>query len=195
MASQDNQRTPNAPSTTLGYAYDAAGRVLGVSDAWGTRVDSSYDPRGLLLSRTWSGGAVDPVRVDFTYDSLGRRTETRRFVGAGDGVMVGRTTFAYDAAERLTDLTHRDAVDAVLADYDLERDLADQLTALRHHGQSAAYGYDLTGQLVAADHSEQADEHYAYDANGNRGGGYVVGETTSCCPTVRSTTVTTLKET
>ena len=34
----------------------------------------------------------------------------------------------------------------------------------------------MTGQLVAADHSEQADEHYAYDANGNRGGGgYVVG--------------------
>ena len=45
-----------------------------------------------------------------------------------------------DAVERLTELTHRDAMDAVLADYDLVRDLADQLTALQHHGQAPLTG-------------------------------------------------------
>jgi len=175
IASASYAGPPDTVSARLTYSYDAAGRLLSVHDAQGTRVDSSYDPRGLLVSRTWSGDARDPVRVEFTYDILGNRSETRRYAGSGSAAaLVGRTAFAYDANERLSQMSHRNAVDAVLAEYDFVRDLADQLTAWQHHGQAADYQYDATGQLIAADHFAQADEQYAYDANGNRSGGQYV---------------------
>jgi YD repeat-containing protein len=64
----------------------------------------------------------------------------------------------------------------VIADYDYLFDMADQLARETHHAQMTSYTHDDAGQLTAADHALQADEAYAYDANGNRaGGGYVTG--------------------
>jgi RHS repeat-associated protein len=81
---------------------------------------------------------------------------------------VGRSTFRYDPRGRLAELTHRDAVDAVLAEYKYTFDLADQLIRKLDQNQLSEYTYDPAGQLIGADHSGQGDETYAYDANGNR---------------------------
>ncbi len=165
----DNTGTPDAPHVVLSYAYDAVGNVLSVGDNLGVAQLSTYDGRGLLTSRAWQGAAIDAIRADFTYNALGQPTELRRLAGAvASAPQIGRTSFAYDAQGRLTDLTHRDAADAVLADYDYVRDLADQLIEEPHHGQTSRYTYDSAGQLTAADHSFQPNEAYIYDANGNR---------------------------
>ncbi|MCY2987166.1 MAG: hypothetical protein NTY19_04760, partial [Planctomycetota bacterium] len=174
--SVDNGGRPGAVQVVLSYVYDAIGNVISTSDDRGVRVNSQYDPRNLLASRTWQGGGLSEARVDFGYSVRGQQTEIQRFADIAGTTAVGQTTLAYDAIGRITDLAHRNAVDAVLADYDYAFDLADQLVRQVINGQTSDYTYDRAGQLIGADYPTQADEAYAYDANGNRvGAGYTVG--------------------
>jgi RHS repeat-associated protein len=179
----DNASTPSAPHVVLSFAYDPVGNLLSVRDNVGVEQISTYDARSLLTSRTWQGSGIDAVRAEFTYNALGQAVELDRFAGAtAASPLVGRTTYAYDAKARLTDIAHRTAADAVLADYDYVRDLADQLIQETHHGQTSRYTYDPAGQLTAAEHSLQPDESYTYDPNGNRLESTIGGTTTSYQP-------------
>ena len=176
METVDNTGTSDARYVVISYAYDAVGNRLSVGDNFGVTVTSTYDARDQLASRTWTGGGIDPVRVEFDYDPRGERTETRRYADATGTQQIGRSTFGYDADGRLTDIEHRDALDAVFADYDRLFDLAGQLTQDSHHGETTGYTYDEAGQLTSADHTGQADEGYTYDENGNRiSGSNVIG--------------------
>ena len=85
---------------------------------------------------------------------------------------------------RLTNLNHTDATDAVLAFYDFEYDPASRITALTDIDGRTDFAYDDRDQLTGADRDSadaRGDENYAYDANGNRleshlhGSGYVTG--------------------
>jgi RHS repeat-associated protein len=176
VSTVSNFGTPGVPTIVITSGYDAAGRRTSVGDNLGVTVGSNYDSRGLLERRTWQGGGLDAARIDFRYNDAGQRTELERFSDLSSANRIGRTTYGYDPQGRENDIVHRDAVDAVLADYDYLFDLADQLASETHHGQMTSYTHDEAGQLTAADHALQADESYAYDANGNRtGGGYVTG--------------------
>ena len=172
----DNSGTARAPHVVLDYAYDAVGNVVSVRDSAGVRVTATYDARDGLSSQVWQGGQLAPVRVEFAYTERGELTEVRRFADPEGTRSVSRSTFSYDPRGRLTHLTHQDAVDAVLAEYDYTFDLADQLVREVDHGLVSEYTYDSAGQLTAVEHEGQGDETYAYDANGNRiGGQYTVG--------------------
>jgi YD repeat-containing protein len=172
----DNAGTAGVPNVVLFYLYDAAGNRISASDNLGVSVTSTYDSRDLLTSRVWQGPSINPARVDFSYNPRGDHTQTHRFADIAGTQATGRSSFDYDAVGRLTAIRHRDALDAVLAEYDYMRDLANQLVNETHHGQSSDYLYDTAGQLTSAGHSSQDDELYTYDANGNRiGSGIVVG--------------------
>jgi RHS repeat-associated protein len=68
-----------------------------------------------------------------------------------DGDVLSANQWAYDESDRITQATTPDGV--------------------------SDYSYDKTDQLTQAEHSEQADESYTYDDNGNRiNTGYVTGE-------------------
>jgi RHS repeat-associated protein len=164
----DNLGTPGLPHVVLTNAYDAVGNRLSVQDNAGVTVSSTYDIRNLLESRTWSGGGIDSARVDFAYNANGDRTSIERFADLAGLSLVGRTVLGYDDKRRLTDITHRNSADSILADYDYIRDLADQLISETHHGQTSTYAHDSAGQLLSATHSGQPNEGYAYEANGNR---------------------------
>ncbi len=43
---------------------------------------------------------------------------------------------AYDDKGRLASISHRNSVDAVLAEYDFTRDLDDQILAIAHHNRT-----------------------------------------------------------
>lgn len=152
---------------TLTYQYDVAGNRISVSDNQGTRVDSVYDPRNLLTRQTWQG-RVNPIRVEYSYDQRGNRTETRRFADLVGTQLVGRTTYSYDALQRLTALSHFNSANAVLVDYQYTYNLANQLIHETINGRTTLYNYDRTNQLINADRPGQADEVYSYDPNGNR---------------------------
>ena len=67
------------PHVILVYGYDKNGNRTSVSDNAGVRVDSTYDDRNQLQSRTWQGGGVDPLRVDFGYYANGAEKTVDRY--------------------------------------------------------------------------------------------------------------------
>jgi RHS repeat-associated protein len=177
----DNNGTPGAPRLILTYTYDPVGNTLSVTDNRGVRVDSNYDSRNLLVTRLWQGSGIDPARVDFTYDALGRRTGITRFADPTGTQRIGRSVANYDATGNLTHLAHYNAIDAIMASYDYTFDMDSRLIGEMNQGQSVVYTYDRVDQLTSANHSGLPDESYNYDANGNRisssqhGTRYVIG--------------------
>lgn len=170
--------TRDVPRVVLTYAYDAQGNATRTQDDTGVTVDSEYDERNRLAIRNWydadGSGDVDDARVDFHYNAAGRESGVQRYSDLSGSTLVGSTTRTYDTAGRSDLLRHDDAVGDLLASYDYDYDFSGLLIhEERDHqdsqyAQSIDYTYDLTGQLTDAFFSGQDDEHYVYDANGNR---------------------------
>jgi len=127
------------------YAYDALGRITGISR--------------------------DEKRVEYAYNAVGQRTVTSVFAGTDK---VFDTLYGYDGMGRLADLTHANG-DKVFAGYDYTWDVANRITGFdfsylgEKEEKTAEYGYDQTSQLIEADYNAfQANEAYEYDLNGNR---------------------------
>lgn len=174
--------TRDVPHVILTYDYDAHGNLLVTQDNFGVMVESTYDERNRLETRRWFDADVpageepdvNPVRVDIHHSAAGHEAEILLYSDLDATNLVGRTIRTYDIAGRSDLLTHQNAIDEVIAGYDYDYDFAGLLTHEdRTHqdplfAQSIDYRYDLTGQLVDALFLGQEDEHYEYDANGNR---------------------------
>lgn len=176
----DNTGTPGLPSVELTYSYDGNGNRISVEDNLGVGVNSVYDSRNRLITRTWQGtGMVDPVRVDVAYNALGNRSSLDRFTNNFGLDPVGSSAFSYDGLGRLTGLTHESINGGgsfVVAGYGYTYNAAGLLTFEVHHGQTFDYSYDAAGQLTESVNSDFANESFSYDANGNPdGAGFVVG--------------------
>ncbi|MBB6241257.1 RHS repeat-associated core domain-containing protein [Rhodanobacter sp. MP1X3] len=142
-------------------SYDGAGRVTRITDPNGFNTDMTYTPRGWLASRSVGGSATT-----FAYMPYGNvKTLTDP-----DGVV---TTFGYDAAHRLTDIT-----DAQGNDIHYTLDVAGNKTAEQISTASGTVvhslsrSYNALGQLTAViDGLNQtvfnAGYSDSYDANGN----------------------------
>jgi YD repeat-containing protein len=115
-------------------------------------VASTYDPRDLLSSRTWSGGGIDAAGFSQLFNAAWERTELDRFAGTQ---LVAKSLYTYDRAGREKTITHQDALANVLADYQYNYDLAGQLLNESHHGITFGYGYDPNGELTSETRSDQ----------------------------------------
>jgi len=147
---------PNGRSIAI--TYDAAGRRATVADQTGYTVRYSYDSLGRLDTVRDTGGAL---LVDYGYDALGRlATETR-----GNGTSTGYT---YDAADRVTGIAHRDAANAVVAQFAYAHDAQGRVQTVTTAGGTTTYSYDLAGQLTGVALPGGRTITYAYDAEGNR---------------------------
>ena len=166
LLQSDNAGTPDVPNVVLDYVYDSVGKRIATSDGTGVTVDSLYDDLDRLNRRSWDGGGMDEARIDFGYNARSERTEVERFADLAGTQRIGRSSFGYDALGRIRAIDHFDAVDAALAEYDYTYDLASQITQWSHHGELIDFTHDDAGQLTGADYAAQADEVYAYDANG-----------------------------
>ena len=175
--------TRDVPRVILTYAYDAQGNVTLTQDDAGVTVTSHYNARNQLEWRKWfdadGGGDVDDARVDFQYTAAGRELGIQRYSDLIAETLVGSTTRTYDLAGRSDVLRHDDAANALIASYGYDYDFGGLLTGeTRGHqdsqfAQDIVYRYDLTGQLTDAEFTSptgtaQDDEHFEYDANGNR---------------------------
>ena len=184
VTSEDNLGTPDLPHLVLHWEYDAEGNRTAVYDNFGVRVDSVYSDRNELSSKLWSGGGIDEARVDFEYNDRGDRISTTRYSDLAGMQQVGSSSFEYDDSGRTTGITHLDAVDGVIADYDYVYDLANQLIQETHHGETIDYGYDLTGQFTSADRS-------IFPTNTARTTSTATGRRPTCMATVMSLAPTT----
>src|SRR5690606_19439024 len=147
------------------------------SDDTGVTVDSIFDDLDRLDRRSWDGGGIAEARIDFGYNARSERTAAYRYADLAGTQQIGRSSYGADALGRIGSISHFDAVDAALADYDYTYDLASQLSQWSHHGESIDFAHDGAGQLTGADYGSQVDESYVYDANGNRtGGGLTIGD-------------------
>jgi RHS repeat-associated protein len=173
----DLYRVTNALGQYTTYvSYDADGRVTRMTDPNGVNIDMTYTPRGWLATRS-VGGAT----TAFGYTPYGAVSSVRD----PDGVT---TTFAYDAAHRLTDIVdangnrlhyaldgagNRTQEEVIRADATVVRSMANAYDALGHltaitdglgrtvFSASAADSYDGNGNLV---HSEDGLGHQTKQA-------------------------------
>lgn len=180
LTSADNVGTSGIPRVRLSYGYDAAGNRVRVSDNFNVTVDSTYDSRNMLSERAWTGlgaGGSVSARVGMSYNARGQFTEINRFNSLTAPTPGSTERMSYDASGRITQMRNTSATDAVLANYDMAWDLADQLIEWNINGLTQRYNYDLTGQLTSVTRGDTAGaESYQYDLNGNRQGtGQTIG--------------------
>lgn len=122
-----------------------------------------------------SGTGVADKRVDITYDAASQMRSVTRTSDLAGTQLVAASTYAFDLAGRLTNLTHAKNV-TTLAQYSWVFDDANRITRMTSNDGTTNYTYDDTNQLTAADHSFQTDETFSYDLNGNRANpGYQTG--------------------
>ena len=158
------------------FTYDAADQLTGVADPDAT-LTFTYDSGGRqITARTAGSGTGQPdVTLTSGFDAAGRRTDL-----ADNLASVGRTTYAYDAASRLTqaDRTYGGTAGPRV---DYAYDAADRLTTLtRTVGGSGTqvrslYSFDNANRLGTIVHDKVvsgtatplATFAYGYD-NANR---------------------------
>jgi RHS repeat-associated protein len=187
LKTADNQGTPSVPRVVLSYVYDGAGNLLEVDDAInGTATGVTaylYDGTNRMTRVTQSGTGVADKRVDFSYNEVDQFASVSRFSDLAGGQGVATTNYIYDALNRITSKTHRNAANAVLNQFQFEYDPASRITKVTDIDGATDYTYDVRDQLSSANHAAPGnpDETYQYDANGNRvssslhGTGYITG--------------------
>lgn len=87
-------------SYSMDYAYDAVGNRTSMATPWG-KYDYTYDALNRLT------GIVNPqnVTISFGYDAVGRRTSKKIFRSAPE--ILAETSYSYDAAGQLLDITNK----------------------------------------------------------------------------------------
>ena len=166
------------------YSFDAVGNTLQQTTKIGA-VDDFFNNYGYdnLYRRTQieqssnGGNAVAEKRIDVTYDIASQIASLDRFEDLAGTQLVATTTYAFDDASRLSQLTH--AKDALtIADYNWTYDAGNRTTVFQSSQDgTATYSFDARNQLTATVYDFQDDLAFNYDENGNRiGDGNVVGD-------------------
>ncbi len=141
----DNPMTVNS--------YDAAGRLVAVSDAGGNVTSYEYDDAGRRTK------TIDALlnETSSVYDALGRRTQSTDALGRV-------TTFEYNALGNL-ERTNFDNGLFTTVEYDqLSRKVAETDLA----GLRTEYEYDAAGNLIAVIDALGQRTEYSYDQRGNK---------------------------
>ena len=167
-------------TTTYDYyptVHASAGRLRSITDAKGKKTFFDYDVRG-ATTRTW-GDAAYPV--EYVYDNLGQRTESRTYRGGqnwGASAWPSTTTgtadvtqWVYDAPTGLLTKKRDAAGKETSYAYDTLGRLQTRTWARTDalgNPVSAAYSYDpLTGTMAGVDYSDSTpDVTFAYDRGG-----------------------------
>ena len=171
VTSVDNAGTPGIPHVVLNYSYDPAGNVLSVTDTISGQLGGIesfvYDELNRVTQITQTGNGATDKRVDFSYNGASQMTVRFRYSDLAGSELVGSSSYSYDRAGRLINLTHNGDSE-VIADYAWLYDGANRITQFTNPDGVIDYTYDERGQLTGAESDYQADESYSYDGNGNR---------------------------
>jgi YD repeat-containing protein len=134
--------TASDSTATLGVSYDAAGRVISQSLA-GIVTAFSYDSVGRLESRTDTLDSAQAYLSRYNYDGNDNLTQLR-YPCIGVNCTGRSVTYAYDLANRLTDVFNNGAAFATNFVYDDAGRLATYQTGLVTH----RVDYDIRGRVA-----------------------------------------------
>ena len=158
---------PDGGSTA--YTYDVAGNPLTRTDANGHVTTYAYDAAGRLASESLPDpdgpGPKGPLVTTHEYDANGNRASTVDANGNGTTATGdGRTSFHYDAANRLVRIDYSDSTPDATFAYDLvgnrvsmmdgsgtevrAYDGLDRLTRVTRGSSTFSYDYDAVGNLA-----------------------------------------------
>lgn len=156
------------------FEYDAVGRRTKRTDQDGNVEGYVYDAQGRLDTMT---NGMGQLIVNYQYDDAGRLHRKT----LGNGVY---TTYDYNSAGQVTNLTSVKADSTVLSAFAYGYDQSGRRTSMRVNqprpglpggSWTESYGYDPLGQLTSVDYSAPpngtpgvSSVTYAYDAAGNR---------------------------
>lgn len=185
-------KVTDALNNATTYTYDAAGNITSATDAKGVTTTYTYDANGNLLTVTDAAGTVT-----YAYDALNQAVSVTDRNG-------NTQSFTYDAAGRITKVTDKNGnetaytydgngnivktTDALGTDVLFEYNANDQLIKMTQnrvdsfHEQSETmvtlYEYDGRNLVTKVVRSDNNQELYTYDGNGNMisktdGDGYV----------------------
>lgn len=146
---------------TVGYAYDAVGNLLSVTDG-DSQVSFSYDALDRVVTASTAATSGQPAStLQYSYDAVGNVIILTDSAG-------GNVQYTYDALSRLTRIT--DA--AAMRVFDLAYDGLSRRTSVQGpSGVGTVSTYDLAGQLVSqvlAGGGTTESLDFQYDAVGNR---------------------------
>jgi YD repeat-containing protein len=152
-------------NVTRTFQYDEVGNRTQIVDSFGGTTTLVYDEINQVTSRQLDDG-TNEVRIDFTYTPNGRYDIVTRYSDLAGTILVGSTVYAYDWVGRTTSINHRDASNAVIADFDWTPDSAGRVETETVDSVTTTFAYDTTNQLTGA--TGGRSENYTYDSNGNR---------------------------
>jgi hypothetical protein len=110
-------------------SYDAAGNRTTVADSKGGTTTGTFDALNRPTGREVGGAGATKHKVTWSYTADGQSDTTTRYTWTGSAfASVGTTTYAYDAADRVTGLRHADGAGNPLALYTFAYDAANRLT-------------------------------------------------------------------
>ncbi|MGI8552352.1 MAG: RHS repeat-associated core domain-containing protein, partial [Dehalococcoidia bacterium] len=192
------------PSGTTSYGYDSADRLTCVNtqssqtspctgsgalasgcDDLGRRTSMVYPGSGHQVSYAYSGprGQLGTVtdwnskQTTYSYDRAG----LLQSVSLPNGIT---SSMAYDAANRLTSISHSQGSNVLLGiGYTLDdagNRMAETLTSVSPNTVSS-YAYDNANRLTAANYASGDVQSYSYDLAGNR-----IGQSSNGVPTTNS---------
>lgn len=146
------QRQPDGLART--YTWNAFGQVETITYESGRAVALAYNSAGLLASREYSDGS----RVEYFYDA---RRNLTRVEETAPGQSARVMTFAYDAADRLTEVAD---VHGRVVRYGY--DGAGRRNLIEADGQTTEYAFNALGRLQSISLNGQVQVTYQYSAAG-----------------------------
>jgi RHS repeat-associated protein len=160
------------------YGYDAAGRLIQMTDNSNPGLNQQHDYDGLDRLTGSERGEPAQSRIDYSYDLNGNRTGK---------VLDNTTTYNYDTAANSNRLQSQSGAQAFNYSYDELGNLTGDgtfthsygynaagrryLTTVNATGQTIGYGYNALGQRVSKTMSG-VTTRYFYDKQGHLAGEY-----------------------
>ncbi|SOE14770.1 RHS repeat-associated core domain-containing protein [Streptomyces sp. 2323.1] len=143
-------KVANPQGLTWRYEYDEAGRLIAETDFDNRTQSYAHDAAGRLTARTTALGHT----IRFTHDALGR-IATKDVAGE-------LTSFAYDAAGHLAEITAPDS------EVTYTRDEFGRVVAETVNGRTITFTYDTLGRRISRTTPTGAVSTWTYDAAGRR---------------------------
>jgi RHS repeat-associated protein len=147
---------------SLTMSYDNVGNRLSVQDSQGGLMTSVYDAANELTTREFSGNST-ALSLGFTYTGTHNLSTIMRYnnvMGTGN---IASSTFLYDAADRVTSITHQASGGSSLASFLYNYDAAGRLTGTTDNNTLKTYTYEVTNQLTG-----DGVNTFTFDGAGNR---------------------------
>jgi YD repeat-containing protein len=103
------------------------------------------------------------LAYDTSYDSRGNLASITRYTNSAGTALVATTSYSYDTADRLSNITQTNSSGVTLSQSTYTYDNANRLSAKDESGVMTSYSYDAASQLTA-----DGGTAYSYDKAGNR---------------------------